>query len=501
MLNEGNNQDRIIYVDEWVPREEDCLLKPVKAGIIMPISAFWTKNASDIYLDTFNLSPKKCYSKIPIIDHFCLYINYLEKFYDTDKYLMSVYAKIKIMIDTIPAYDADDLRRDIRNLILFSPFAEIVKRMNEDNFIIKIDPYSNRNEVLKYERKHALALMECSLFQIIIIPLLSHFIFRKGITEMDPFFVKFYHDIVVEMHPEMNLLVKLSATVELTVNRSYNKDHILWDKQFLRARNVLSHSMETVNNIIIQIMPKYIYSKNIIFYNSTSINSMIGYKITGAKYDFSYRPLSSHGGTDEDNSALDKFESRLAKKNESLFLHSQVNYETTMALIEKQFGPFSQEEIDYYKINLSKNKKSPIDELQKELVFYIFYKRFGDSTNIKMINLTGYIKLIIAAKRLLSSQGLHTMEAVVSGKFVKSINRINVNKKELAKIQSSYLYSAIVDKYKNEKIVKYVLTLLATIISSKYQYIDFENQENTGKPFKLNPDLFNEEFLMFVKNI
>ena len=117
------------------------------------------------------------------------------------------------------------------------------------------------------------------------------------------------------------------------------------------------------------------------------------------------------------------------------------------------------------------------------------------------IDLTNYIKLIIAAKRILASNGLYTMEAILSGKFVKVIKRVNMNKKELMKITSSNTYESVASIYRNEKITNLLISMLATIVSSKFQIIDFDNKENTGKVFIPQQELLNEEFLIYASLI
>lgn len=93
------------------------------------------------------------------------------------------------------------------------------------------------------------------------------------------------------------------------------------------------------------------------------------------------------------------------------------------------------------------------------------------------------------------------MEAIVSGKVVKNINRVNINKKELIKLQSSNLYRIIQEKYKNEKIVNQCLSLLATLIASKFQVIDFDHPELTGQPLFIKSDMLNQEFLEYISMV
>ena len=76
-----------------------------------------------------------------------------------------------------------------------------------------------------------------------------------------------------------------------------------------------------------------------------------------------------------------------------------------------------------------------------------------------------------------------------------------LNQKELTKVKASETYMAIESKYKNEKSMNQLEALLASIMASKYQIIDFENKENTGLPFTPQHELLNEEFLVYVSLI
>ena len=91
------------------------------------------------------------------------------------------------------------------------------------------------------------------------------------------------------------------------------------------------------------------------------------------------------------NSEYDKYESFLVKQNESLFLQNKVNANQTMKQIEQLFGPFPQEEIDYYIQRLEENDSDTIiNSFQRNLIFNLFYKYFGDPVSIRSINKVDY---------------------------------------------------------------------------------------------------------------
>lgn len=201
------------------------------------------------------------------------------------------------------------------------------------------------------------------------------------------------------------------------------------------------------------------------------------------------------------NSDFDRFEAFLTKADESLYIQNKVSAESTMNDINLLFGPFKKEEIDFYSKALTENGKVVINTFQKELVFNLFYKYFGDPVSINSINKDDYIKLIISSKRMLQANNMVILPYIISSKVNRLVSRKNLNKKELMKLESSPYYSKIINKYRNEKIEKQVLSIIATILSSEFQIIDFYDDEINGKKIEMIPDIVCEEILMYVTMI
>ena len=77
-------------------------------------------------------------------------------------------------------------------------------------------------------------------------------------------------------------------------------------KATIRANNTTTHSLDSVDNILLNIIPKYIYEKNIVFLNYTSIRTSTKYQITGSEYEFNYVQLRSSKRDMDNNSEYDK---------------------------------------------------------------------------------------------------------------------------------------------------------------------------------------------------
>lgn len=224
-------------------------------------------------------------------------------------------------------------------------------------------------------------------------------------------------------------------------------------------------------------------------------------QITDISYEYSFISLSSSKRDEDNNSEFDKFESQLTKQDESLYLQNKVNCEETMKSITMLYGPFDQKEIDFYIAELSKGDKMLINGFQKDLIFQLFYKYFGDPISTKAINKEDYIKLMITGRRILEAAGMVILPYIISSRIVRLTPRKNINKKELLKLEASPFYPCIKEKYKNPKIEKNILAMIAHILASEFQIIDYEDRELNGKPLPTIPEYICEEILMYIQLI
>ena len=198
------------------------------------------------------------------------------------------------------------------------------------------------------------------------------------------------------------------------------------------------------------------------------------------------------------NSDFDKYESYLVRQDESLYLQSKCNSQETMNTIENIFGPFDYKEVNYFLQKLQEDGSQIINGFQKQLIFNLFYKYFGDPVSIKAINNIDYIKLMLAARKMLESYNMVILPYIISSKVVRVPKRKNINKKELLKITSSPLWKQIQDKYRNEKIEEEILGQIGVILSAEFKIIDFYDDSLDGKIIDCISDIVTEEYLMYV---
>lgn len=202
------------------------------------------------------------------------------------------------------------------------------------------------------------------------------------------------------------------------------------------------------------------------------------------------------------NSDLDKFESFLRKDDSALYLQNKVACRASMQNIEMIYGPFDEDEVRFYYSALSEGMPTiPINSFQKDFVFNLFYKYFGDPSTINMINVMDYVKLIIAARRILEDAGMILLPHIISSKVVHLATRKSINKKDLTKLEMSDTYQQVVQKYRSEKIRKHVLGLIATTITSDFEAIEPEYPEINGKKIQIIPELVMEEIPQYINLI
>ena len=169
-----------------------------------------------------------------------------------------------------------------------------------------------------------------------------------------------------------------------------------------------------------------------------------------------------------------------------------------MKKIEEMWGPFSRDEVEFYKNEMKNINGEVINIFQRQLVFNLFYKYFGDTISISAINVDDYVKLVLAAKKMLKGNAMGFLPYIISGKVNKIVFRKSLNKKEVAEMESSQYYRLVQDKYKNEKIMEGILGTIATIITSNFSIIDYNDREINGQSIFVETKIIIEEFLMYI---
>lgn len=277
---EGQQQPRdkstwFVPVDQWEPSDPmDQIFKPCKGAVWLPVTQFFgIMDPTKDNLNLFVLSTKRCYNGDIMREHISKYLNYFEKYYDQDLELAMAVSKIKCNIDLIPGYTKEQFKYDIERLILSDSICMKAVLMNNDNYALHLDEKKYKNEKnpsLIYSDRHAKIILWMSLLMNMVIPLATHFIYINKIPNANEFLLWIFNSIL--NLTDVDIYNKFYETSSSNVNRSSKKHERLWNRQDIRGKDPVTHSLESVQNIILNIMPKYSYEKNIISFNYTSIN-------------------------------------------------------------------------------------------------------------------------------------------------------------------------------------------------------------------------------------
>ena len=170
------------------------------------------------------------------------------------------------------------------------------------------------------------------------------------------------------------------------------------------------------------------------------------------------------------------------------------------------YGPFEEDEIEFYRKRLTENGKPIINVFQSQLIFYLFFKDIGDPISVNSINQIDYIKLMIAAKRILSKTGMVILPYIISSKVIRVATRKNVSKKIQDSIEASDIYEYIKSIYNNKIIESKILEFIGKVLSSTFEIIEYDTDKHMAgdidkQPLPIINDIVIEEMLMFITQI
>ena len=486
-INHDNTDQKqpqaIPFVDEWQPNDNEKIFTHNKNILIAPISNMFKVDNEQI--NFFLLNMKKSYNSEDLRNHLCHYMNYFEKYFDPELEYFTNLGYMKFFIDCYPEYRKDRVLYDINRYILQPSLVAKAVAMVDYNYSLTLSYKSLNNPQLQYTDEHAKLMLKMSIMMNMCIPIITHFGYIKRVDDIDELILDVYDAIFhyPDFIAEADIYQKLFQTALSNVKKNEKNNAVIWAKQDIRGKDIYTHALGAVQNIMVNIMPKYSFSQNMISLNYTSIQKNNKYQVTDIMYELNYVQLNSAAGDNEDAASdLDKFEANLIKVNEALYLQAKINCQETMKKIEKLYGPFDEEEINFYRRELRNDNGEIMNGFQKQMIFNLFYKYFVDTQSINAINSTDYIKLMISAKRMLQKSNMVFLPYIISGKPDKIVSRKSLNKKEYARMEESQNYQAVVDKYKNDKITKMIFGTIATIVTSEFRVIDFDKTNNTPRP-------------------
>lgn len=295
-----------IPVDQWVPAKGDELFKSNKGALYVPVTqAIFNQDDQENPINWFILSPKKCYNSDEMRPHMCLYINYFEKYYDMDKEYFSCLSHIKYMIDYYEVgYTKDQLMFDLERYIYRSGLYDKIRKMVVDNYFVALRYKNPKNPALEYTDEHGRILMHMSILMNLSIPLLTHFAYKRKVESIDDFLLEAFDRIFSLFKSTVDMYSKLYETSITNIREKARNDEELWNMQDIRGINVVTHAQTAVRNIILNLMPKYVFSSSVVSLNFVSIKNCTKYTID-TEYEYGFIELSSSKRDDDSTSEFD----------------------------------------------------------------------------------------------------------------------------------------------------------------------------------------------------
>ena len=118
--------------------------------------------------------------------------------------------------------------------------------------------------------------MAMSILMNLCIPLITHFAYMRRIQDIDEYLLDIY-DYILYAPPfaSVNIPSKIYETSISNVTKNERNNMVIWQKQSIRGKDTITHSMGTVRNIVINIVPKYTFNKSMVSLNYTSINNLV----------------------------------------------------------------------------------------------------------------------------------------------------------------------------------------------------------------------------------
>lgn len=230
------------------------------------------------------------------------------------------------------------------------------------------------------------------------------------------------------------------------------------------------------------------------------IETQLKYTINRVSYNFNPIHVTDEKGPDG-LSAIDKINQMEMKVDETRTIRSEKALEDIIRKLEYQYGPISEDEIQFYTEHLIN-----LDKFHNTLVNYNYAKEFGGFTELKVASIRQVMKFIIYAKRELKQKGYTELPWLISSILKgKLSNRLLQNTKFINKLKTSSTYKHLVnDVYgimmeglKDDPILK----MISRILNNNYVFIEYDQPELTGEVIHFNEDIISDEMLNFIDEI
>lgn len=469
------------------------------------------KEARDA-LKTFMIERSLFSKKVEFI---CQYIDYFIEFFDEDKELPLTLLHLKKQLDI--RKDAMDplqfLRLFSRSFFRDTSIKQNIYRMVDYNYDldITVDKKTGRrfDGIYDFTNDEAKNLLAISMFLKIIIPVTSQYI-STNTTCTDEELSTLTIDVFVECFYKMgdyngitaeDLLIKLYKFTEGKISKHYQVNKLIWNQQSaLRGLTEDAH-IDTIliKHLLGNNMFKFKFDDNIISFLKSIVETQLICTINKLKYKVN--PVLVDSTKDANGmSGTDKLEQSLAKWDETQLIRSENSIAWLLNYLEKKFGPVSEEEIQYYEENFLLTSI-----FHKTLLDYHYAKVFDGFTELKSLDMTQHVKLLVYAKRDLIDKGNKQLPWLLSSVNKGRLTlRLLRNSRYINKLEASEIYDNLMNNtYPSLKGFDETvpLAIISQVMNNNFTYVEYEHQDLTGKDIVFDEDIISDEVWTFYDNI
>ena len=300
----------------------------------------------------------------------------------------------------------------------------------------------------------------------------------------------------------INLYNKLYVYVKAKVLESNSNNQIIFQQREIFGDDIYTVISNLTKHVLVaENLFKYEFGQNVIGFNKVIIRCQLSYYLK-ARYDKNITEVTNAKNS-EGLSGMDKMEMNLTKLDEGTITIVDINIDKTIDRISKLIDiDVTEEEIDYYREHLK------LSDLQRRLIYAYYAKYFGSVRDLNLITARQYIKLALLLKKKLLIHGSvyeSVLPYILTGNSEDRVNtRLIRNHKFINKVEESSSYQKLMNgKYGLLSQIKpdYILTILSTLINTRFSYVTFENPELLGTEIEYSEDKISDELLSFLNSI
>lgn len=552
----------MIDIETWtrpVDNPEDSYVYPLDKAVILNIKKYIPESYEKAMkkdpemldkLRTFAIERTAFQNKTKDI---CNYVDYFIEQYDDDKELPLVYLSLKQIIDDEKYQLTAQEFQKLLYKRLFSPrLKKAIYRLVHDNYHIDVtvDAKSGRvyNDPDDFTNEDAKRFLAISMMMKIAIPPVEHFIsvykqysvipvqdlivniFTEifysigNVTDSELFLYGTMKDVgtvdvidyenrenhndidideLVDMEEQAadDLMKKLYKFVNGRLRKHSKNNQLLWSQQSaLRGVTEDAHRDRLLSKYIFyDNFFKFNFKENLVSFLQSIVGTQLKYTINITKYKMNPIRVDNVKGS-EGLSSIDKLEQSMVKIDESQVVRVDLSIVDVLNRLEKEVGPISDEEIDYY-------SQFPINQnsFRNYVLENLYAKRFGGFQELRSMPDRSYTKLAIIAKRQLKKAGYQQLPSFITSVVQGRVsNRLLQNTKYISKLRQSATFAHLMNDnykalkgYRDDMIIEDESKLLNTI----FCYVEYDTPEVTGDPIPFDEDIISDEYMTALDNV